>query len=65
MTNELVVNDAYLSEMDKAPFKVEVFRTGWACITGKSNMNVLRFRSKPGAVFTNEATAIEILKKLG
>lgn len=47
------MDDAYCDQNYRSPpYKAEVVtRYGWACVLNAQGINVLRFRSKPGAVF--------------
>ena len=45
---------AYIDEHfgGKRPYHVEEFPSGWCAICDTNGFNILRFREKPGAVFT-------------
>lgn len=46
------------------PYRAELFnpKTGWAGVMNRDGINVLTFASKPGAVVTDYASAVEIAK---
>jgi len=61
-----VVDDAIPAEhFAHPPYMAELFseKYGWAGVMNRNGFNCLRFKSKPGAVITNLATAEAIAGK--